>query len=54
VDEEEEALQSKDGSKQNVEDSGHSRFHQRTNNVEGYQGEDGDDAEQEEQALHAD
>ena len=45
ADEEEEALQADDGSMQNVEDCEHSRFDLGTRDVDGYECEDGDDAD---------
>jgi hypothetical protein len=54
VDEEEEPTQAEDGSTQNVEDSGHSRFDLGTRGVDRYEGEDGDDADEEEEASQAD
>jgi len=50
VDEEEEASQADDGSTQNVENRGHRRFDLGTRDVDGYEGEDGDDVDEEEEA----
>jgi len=47
-------LQADDGSMQNVEDCGHSRFDLGTGNVDRYEDEDGKDADEEEEALQAD
>jgi hypothetical protein len=48
-----EALQADDGSMQIVEDWEHSRYDMVTSNVDKYKGEDGDDADEEEEASQA-
>jgi hypothetical protein len=47
----EEALQADDGSTQNVEDWGQCRSDLGTRNEDRYEGKDGNDADQEEEAL---
>jgi hypothetical protein len=54
ADEEEEALQSEDGSMQNVEDCGHTRFDLGTSDVDQYEPEDVADVDEEEEASQAD
>jgi len=56
ADEEEDALQADDGSTQNVEGWGHSRFNLGTSDVNGYEGEDGNyvDMDEEEEASEVD
>jgi len=56
MDEEKEASQADDGSTQSAENSGHSRFDLGTSDVDGYEGEGGDnaDADAEQEASQAD
>jgi len=56
ADEEEEASQADDGSMQNVKDWWHSRFDLETSDGDGYECEDGEDADtdEEEEASQAD
>jgi len=49
ADDEEEALEADDGSRQNAEKWGHSRFDLGTSIVDGYEGEDGNNANEEEE-----
>jgi hypothetical protein len=54
VDEEKEALHTDDGSMQNVEDSGHSRFDLGTSNIDWDEVDHGYDADEKEEASQAD
>jgi hypothetical protein len=56
ADEQEQPSQADDGSMQNVEESGHSWFHLRTSNVDGYECQDGNnvDADEKQKVSQAD
>jgi hypothetical protein len=53
ADEEEDTLQANDESTQNVEDRRHSTFDLGINNIDGYEGEDGNDEDEADEASPA-